>query len=282
MKKIKLNLILEKINFDSPNFETDKELLKEYEFYVDANSDFLDDLYTETIQEKGDWINMDYTDSLELCYVDLNLTFHSLELSEDNVTTLNNTVNVIEQLIKIKEVKEVNNNIDRFNLYEEIFSNDGIVISISQEGGTLDLYKNDIESFFKESNIEYKEISRNLSLVDQGASSGVDTILYFIVNTMSSGITYDFIKFGISKTCKGFMDYTISKKIENLKFKELRKTIEERCRVDSKNLVLKEMNKNNNEIYFVFIENNSEIHIITNQNYEIINLNYEIKNELTK
>lgn len=78
------------------------------------------------------------------------------------------------------------------------------------------------------------------------------------------------------------MDYTISKKIENLKFKELRKTIEERCRVDSKNLVLKEMNKNNNEIYFVFIENNSEIHIITNQNYEIINLNYEIKNELTK
>lgn len=274
MKKIFLKLNIQKIDFDSANYDTEFEEVQYFVFYVSKNYDFASQIYTTILEEKGDWINLDYNESLGISYITLNLIFHSLIISDEDNELIDRIKNITENLINEVEIKLDINTVDQLDESENIINKNGLVISFDKNGLEYELLESEIEKFFSDNNIEYKQISKSGSWFDGGAGSVSEGFIYFLSGAVSSGITWDLIKCFIENKIGRSVYDIIKNKLENFNFGKLKKEIQDKCKVSAQDLIVKDILKDNDEILINFESDKVEINLRTDSKYNIIELKH--------
>lgn len=275
MNTLKLQVNIEHIDFTSEELTDVVKPIKKYTVNMQTEIPvFLDELHNAVMKEKGDWISLKYTESFGKGIAELNLIFHELDLDETNKQVLNKTVAVIEEkLASESQVQSECNGIfieDNFKALE----NEGFILRLEEEGGSGELRHEDIENYLELHNIEFKRLYIHENRFEGGASGGNEEILYFIIGSVTSGITWDLIKGGLTKLLGDFSEIKIDM-FDKINFNNLRKDISDKVRVERNDLILYEMYKNQSEIILVFKADVLTITVITDSKYKILDLKVE-------
>ena len=249
------------------------EFYKQYEIYVDLNEDFISELYTVVLKAKGDWINFDYNDSLNICYTDLGLIFHNEKLDDRDEEIINKTIDAIENLINKKSLPTTK--IDS-KLYGDTFSENGLLISIKDltEGNIVD--KDLLIKYFSENSIKYNEVLHQGHNFDGGASGGSDSFIFFLTSAILSGMSWDMIKYGISEVLNCSQDLVKINILENFHFNKLRKIIEDRSKIEKEDLILTDLKRDeNNDLILTFMSKKGKVFVRANDTYQIKEYKYK-------
>ncbi|MGG4095305.1 hypothetical protein [Paenibacillus lautus] len=280
MSNLNFELYLEKIGFISEDFQTEVIHLKSYYLpSVYLTNKIIDDLHKQIILTKGDWLNFDCNVIGENYYINLNLIFHSLELSEYDNEMIDRVMEkidlVIQGLIQSEAPSIIANNLE---MLDSIIAEDGIIIKVREEGGWG--VEEELINTLNENAIQFKTIRKQQSRFDGGASGGFEEVLLFIGASAASGITWDMLKGVLTSRFSGDVEKIKATLIDSYKFKRFRKAIAERIVEDYKDLVLIEFYKQQNEMIFEFkiygIIGKS-ITVICDDEYQIQELNVERK-----
>lgn len=267
---ILIDLMKEIINFESGNFEQDISKVKSYQYEVEEVSfDILDELYTRIIRIKGDWISSDYIETDDWLEVKYSLIFHHPELSEAEKLVINKVDTCINEFFK--DYKATSGHIHTGNIKTKPIDNEeGLLISFKDDsgGGSL-ILTNEIEEVFKKNNLPYSIVTKQKSQFDGGASGGTESVVFFILSSIGSGLTWDVIKTMLSMTLNEPFQYLKVSFIDNFKFNNLRKTIASRINENINSLALLEFYKNEEEIILEFKTKDKKITVICDMNYII-------------
>ncbi len=250
MSNLKFELFIEKMDWNSEDFNTDVTHLKSYKISnIHLTERIIDDLHIEIMLTKGDWLNFDCNVTGENYYIQANLIFHSMDLNKNDEQIVKMVIEKCDsffQNLKPDKTKNQNN----MGLLDHIIDADGYMIKAHKDGGWG--LARELTQLFASNNFPYKTIRHQQSRFDGGASGGFEEIILFIGASVSSGITWDVIK-GILTSRFGFeLENFRSSFIDELKFKQLRKNIADRIVEDHKDLVLIDFYRQESEIICEF------------------------------
>lgn len=259
-----LNFTINKEILDSVDYTTKKkEKLKEYNDINVLNSyEFMNDLFQVVLKKKSDWVNMEYDETSGKGNATINLTL--LDGQEMDSKQLNSILATIDE--KIKEYE--------FNSIDEDSKNDIDNIDFEDDGIFIFFFKNDnedtevinfldIENKFTKKGINFNRVSLKSKQDENGVGNTVVKLLYFLANTIASGILWDKIK----EIFDGKIKF---EGLDSTYFRKLRKDIAELTGIDEKSLVVKEFHTSGENMEFIFESNNVTINVKTNENYKVI------------
>jgi len=260
------------------NFESEVYPILDFKYSLQKiNKQFLDKIYGLILKTKGDWVDFDLNMFNKNYYLKITLVYHN-ELSTNDIKINTNVIDVCKEFIEStggkKDVDDSSNNSD---VLSDILEDEGFIINIAEEDGDYILNYNDINLIFKENNIQYSILNINDFQRECGASMGAQDLLYFIVSSSASGITWDLIKNIYKTRIKPNSDAIKLCIYDKFSFKRMRKTIAERIKKDEKNLVLCKMSKDDEKIFMVFCTTDKTIKIETDFSYNILNLSMKDK-----
>lgn len=261
-----LNFTINKEILDSATYiSKNKEKLKEYNDINVLNPyEFISDIFQLILNKKGDWGDMEYDETLG----NSNATIDLIYYDDEKDSEINEILEMVEKYISN------NNDIkDTINI-DNSFENDGFLIFFD---GKNDLGENiectdedvqginllELESKFREENIDFKKLSLKVEHFEGGCSSILGKALYFfLTNILLPGIAYDTIK-EIAKKIKVYI-------LDGKSFKKVRKDIAELMGIEEMSLAVKEFHKMVNDIEFIFEVDNRIINVKTDLNYNIL------------
>lgn len=240
------------------------------------NDELIEALRTKILRLKGDWISSKSTYFNDNYYVQINLLFHHKELTPDDKKLIKNICSELDNFFKelnLIQYTEINyNNADKLT---EIFEAEGFVLSISEQDGGGILDSKEVEEIFKFHDIQFETVSISKSRFDGGASGGSEELIYFIANSIVSGITWDVIKPILAANLKSPIDYFRVVTLDNFKFKKMRGILAERLREEEVNIVLIKLHKGNEQIKITFKAGTKTIHVTCDHGYIIKDLKVE-------
>ncbi|MGW9529015.1 hypothetical protein ACWHAM_14955 [Paenibacillus terrae] len=279
MSNLNLELYLEKMDWSSDYSEREIILSQKYEFKnIRLTENMIDDLHTEVLQIKGDWMTLKANIVGENHYVYINLIFNEADPVNEIDRTLNRVTEACESFFRDLQESDLKTTSNNFDLLNEIMNEDGFMFKAHQveEWGVAE----EIKQLLAIQNLDFKVIQHHQSRFDGGVSGGAEEFLFFIGSSVLSGITWDVLK---GMLVSKFEDERINIKgtpINNEKFKELRRVIAERIREDYRELVLTDFYKNENELIYefkIYEPTMKTITILCDLEYQIKELKYERK-----
>lgn len=223
MGNLFLNISEEIIDFNSENFDRYVRLLKKFECSIDnLNKNKIDDLFTRMLVKKGDWASLSFNMYNNNFYVDINLIFHSRELSEEETERTNLIIEECTSFLREQFATEIDYNYCNLDDITEKINDDGLLVHINEVGGSTIKFEDLLDSLNK-NGIRYEILNVKENRFEGGASGGSSEVVLFILGSIGSGMTWDMIK-GVltTKLNIGFANMAV-KKIENVKFRKIRK-----------------------------------------------------------
>lgn len=252
MANIFIAINVENIDFNSENLDTEIRRIKTYQFSSESiTSNFIKQLNSLLLKTKGDWIKFDYDYFNDNFYVTVNLIFHNRVLLKQEEDLVKKVISGCEHFFnenKLQTANQAYNNLDKLSI---ILGQEGYILSISETDGCGELKYEELANLLRGKNIPFEIINGHQSRFDGGASGGSGNFILFILGSITSGLTWDTIKFSISKIFNfpfEELNYLRINKFENYKFNNLRNILAERLREEVKDLILSYMLKNDNEI----------------------------------
>ncbi|MFC9707277.1 hypothetical protein ACFTRD_03875 [Paenibacillus sp. NPDC056933] len=279
MSNLFFGLYLEKMDWNSDDYKTEVTHLKAFEIAdVLVTEKTINDLHIEIIQAKGDWLNFNTNVVEENYYIQTNLIFHSMDLSEEDEQIINKVIGKCESFFQVLKRLDAATRPSNFELLDKILDEDGFVIK-AHEGGGWGVAE-DLTQLLSSQNMSFKTIRHQKSRFDGGASGGFEEILLFIGGAASSGITWDILKglftnrFGIE------LENIKATFVDSMRFKQLRRNIADRIVEDHKDLILIDFYNQESEIICEFkiygiIE--KTITVLCDSEYQIKELKLERK-----
>ncbi|MHA7584381.1 hypothetical protein B2I21_00860 [Chryseobacterium mucoviscidosis] len=251
MSDLHFELFLEKMDWNTDDFKTDVTHLKSYKIpNVFLTEKIIDDLHIEIIQTKGDWLSFNCNVIGENYYIQSNIIFHSMDMSDDDDRIIKQVIEKIDRFLHDLKPESVTNNLNKFDFLDQIIDDDGLVIK-AHEGGDWGVAE-EITQLLNSNNLPYKTIRRQQSRFDGGASGGFEEIILFIGASAVSGITWDVIKGILTSRFDFELENIRASHIDRLRFKQLRKNIAERVVEEHKDLVLIDFYEQESEIICEF------------------------------
>lgn len=234
MYKVIVNVRLVFIDFEAENFEENIKEIESLEFYTkDSFEEEAETLFTYIMEKREGWTSYDLYKSQRLCIVDYDLIFTRIKLSELDRKTVSIVLNTIKQYIdSIKYDTDLN----EFHLNSPENKEQGILLKVSKPGEINTNYE-ELETFLRKEKVDYSIVSKISSHAEIGASGGGSELILFIAGAVSSGVTWDLLKVGISQIISPYERVSL-KILENHRFKRIRSIVSDRSRIDKKELIL--------------------------------------------
>ncbi|WP_405155848.1 hypothetical protein [Paenibacillus sp. FSL K6-0108] len=277
MSNLNLKLYLQKMKWSSDYSEAEPIHSKNYKSKnIRLTEKMIDDLHTQVLQTKGDWISFKINIVGENYYIYITLIFDDTDLATEIERILNRVMEVCESYfrnLQESDLKLTSNDIDLLN---KIMNEDGYMIKAHQveEWGVAE----EIKQLLATQHIDFKAIQHYQSRFDGGLSGGAEDFLLFIGSSVLSGITWDVLKGILTNKLEDERTSIKATFIDNEKFKQLRKIIAERIKEDYRELVLTDFYKNENELiceFKIYEPTMRTIMILCDLEYQIKELKYE-------
>lgn len=251
MSNLYFELFLEKMDWGSEDYRTDKTHLKSFELRnVIITEEIIDDLHIEIMQAKGDWLNFNCNVTGSNYYIQTNIIFHSMEMREDDERIVKKVVEKCELFFQNLKTEDVTYNINNFEFLDHIMDEDVFVIKAHEGGGGG--VAEELIQLLTSHNFPFKTIRHQQSRFDGGASGGFEEIILFVGASVGSGITWDVLK-GVLASRFGFdLENFRASFVDSLRFKRLRRSIADKIVEDHKDLILIDFYKQEIEIICEF------------------------------
>lgn len=271
MSNLFLNIYSEAMDFTIGGYTPNIIKAKSYMCSLNnLNIDKIGELRTFIMKEKGDWLNFKYSFFNETYYVDVNLIFHNKTLTVHEDEVVQNVILLCEEFLLENKFSTINSEINNSDRLSNLFDLDGFILSISENGGGGALESKEIEKIFNENCIKYEALNISKSSFDGGASGVTEKLLYFIISSAASGLTWDIIKPILVGNIAFPLKSVTMNALDKYNFNILRKVVADRIREEEKNIILIELHKKNSKLSLEFRAQNIKIYITCDDNYNII------------
>ena len=271
MSNLFFNIYSEAMDFGSGDYTPNIIKVKSYMRSLNnLNIDKIEELRSFIMKEKRDWLSFKYSFFNETYYVDVNLIFHNKTLTVHEEKVVKNVILLCEEFLLENNFSMIDNEINNSDKLSNIFDLDGFILSISENDGGGDLESKKIEKIFNENGIKYEALNISKSSFDGGASGATEKLLYFIISSATSGMTWDIIKPILVGNIAFPLQSVTMKALDKYNFNKLRKIVADRIREEEKNIILIELHKKNSKLSLEFRAQNMMIYITCDSNYNII------------
>lgn len=279
MSNLNLELYSEKMNWSSDYSEREIVSSRKYTFKnVLLNERIIDDLHTQILQIKGDWMDFKVNIVGENYYIYITLIFDNTDPAVEIERIVNKAIEAYKSYLGDLQESNLKQTPNNFDLLNEIMNEDGFVIKAHQieEWGVAE----EIKKLLTTKNLDFKIIQHYQSRFDGGLSGGTEDFLFFIGSSVLSGITWDVLKGILTSKFEDERTSIKGASMDNEKFKQLRKVVAERIREDHKGLALTDFYKNENELiceFKIYEPIMKTVTVLCDLEYQIKELKYERK-----
>jgi hypothetical protein len=269
MANLFLKIFVEHLNFNDDKTSIISEVKNYYCSMKSLNLEYLDVLRDSVLKIKGDWISFKCSYFNDTYYVDMYLIFHYKELTKDDENIIQNVFKQCEKFLSDYNSQPLDNNINNLEKLTEITETNGFIINILDEFSDLQLDYEKIEKVLTEDNIKFKPLNITKTNFEGGAGIDSQEFFYFIMTSVASGITWDFIKHIFQTNFSIPLQSSTIKFIEKHNFSKLRKDIADKIGDEEKHLILEEMIKKPSKTNLKFRTEDKKIEIECDKNYNI-------------
>lgn len=276
MSNLYLNIYTETMDFVSGDFTPNIVKVKNYICSLNNfNNEKIEELRALIMRVKGDWISFKYAFFNETYYVDVYLIFRNKTLSVNQEEIVKNIILQCGEFLLKNKYGAIDININNSDKLSKLLEEDGFILSISENDGSGLLNNKEIEKVFNENDIKYEVLNIGKSSFDGGASGAAENLIYFIMSSAASGVTWDIMKPILTGNLALPIQSITMKVMDKYNFNKLRKIVADRIRVEERSLILTEMHKKNSKLNLEFRTSNKKIHITCDSNYNIIDFKVE-------
>lgn len=271
MSNLYLNIYTKTMDFGSGDFTPNIIKVKNYICSLsNLNNDKIEELRVLIMKVKRGWISFNYSFFNETYYVDAYLIFHNKTLSMHEEEIVKNVISQCGEFLLKNKYRTIDIDINNSDKLSELLEVDGFILSISENDGGGYLNNKEIEKVFNKNDIKYEVLNISKSSFDGGASGAAENLIYFIMSSVASGVTWDIIKPILTKNLALPIQSITMKTMDKYNFNKLRKVVADRIRAEERSLILTEMHKKNSKLNLEFRALNKKIYITCDGNYNII------------
>lgn len=231
MSNLFLNIYSETMDFGGGDYTPTIIKVKSYMCSLNnLNIDKIEELRVFIMKEKGDWLSFKYSFFNETYYVDVKLIFHNKTLSVYEEKIVQNVILLCEEFLLENKFSKIDDDINNSDKLSNLLDLDGFILSITENDGGGVLESKKIEKIFNENGIKYEALNISKSSFDGGASGATEKLLYFVLSSAASGLTWDIIKPILVNNIAFPLQSVTMKALDKYNFNKLRKVVADRIR----------------------------------------------------
>lgn len=264
------NLIVQ-INMEamnSENFEIKAKNIRSYQLTSNAVSEnMLNELYAIMLNKRGDWFSFDRNYFNDNYYIDINFIMMDEQLEYLDMNSFDGIIEACEHFFSENGLSSTISSYNNLDKLDKLFNQKGYLVGFHHLDCGEEIDIDELKLSLNELNLSYEVINKRQSFHEQGASSEAADLIVFIFSSVAQGMTWDLIKYSLSKAIR--IPDIFSSYLENYNFKRARKIIADRVQEDSKDLILTRLEPKNGNIYIQYSTPSKIIKIEYDQGYNI-------------